>query len=132
MSERKTAEIKFRCTPSFKAGVQAAADAAGESLTEYVEQSVWARQNQAIDGNALIGNAIAQLREIGAGDSAAVAELECISTNTEDAAPSEGSASDEYAAAVAFVGHTAQREVVISNLTCDRACKPWEFCRCKA
>jgi uncharacterized protein (DUF1778 family) len=63
MSERKTAEIKFRCTPTFKAGLQAAADAAGESMSEYIESAVWAKQNEAIDGTKLVDNAIAQLEE---------------------------------------------------------------------
>lgn len=40
MSERKTAEIKLRVTPTFKAGLQAAADAADESMSEYIEKAV--------------------------------------------------------------------------------------------
>jgi uncharacterized protein (DUF1778 family) len=55
VSERKSAEIKFRCTPSFKSGAQAAADAAGQSLTEFIESAVWQMQNIStrIDGTVL-------------------------------------------------------------------------------
>lgn len=49
MSERRTADIKFRCTPTFKSGLQAAADAAGQTVTEYVEAAVWAQQNAKLE-----------------------------------------------------------------------------------
>lgn len=66
MSERKTTEIKFRTSPTWKARVQSAAAEADESLSEFIEKAVeerlWAAQNQRIDGTALIDNAIAALR----------------------------------------------------------------------
>lgn len=43
MSERKTEEIKFRCTPSFKARVQAAAAAETESMGAYLERAALER-----------------------------------------------------------------------------------------
>lgn len=48
MTERKTAEIKIRVTPTFKATLQAAAEAADESMSEFIEKAVeaylWARK----------------------------------------------------------------------------------------
>lgn len=40
MSERKTETFKFRCTPSFKASLQAAAAQAEVSVSEYIEGAV--------------------------------------------------------------------------------------------
>jgi hypothetical protein len=62
MSERKTAEIKFRIEPSRKARWQAAAAAADISLSEWItlfvedvlQQQTWTKQNLALDGNQLI------------------------------------------------------------------------------
>lgn len=52
MSEKKTAEIKFRTAPSFKARVQAAAAVAEVSMSEYIEAAVetqmWADVNIAL------------------------------------------------------------------------------------
>lgn len=104
MSERKTAEIKFRCTPSFKAGVQAAADAADASMSEYIEAAVWARQNQLLDGTRLLDNAIAQMNG---------AEVD----------------EDEYFVEPSpAVDDCGPNEAVISSVTAACACRPWEFC----
>lgn len=63
MSERKTAEIKFRIAPSEKARWQASADAIEDGLSEFVrrcvEQSIlqhdlWARENANFDGTKLL------------------------------------------------------------------------------
>lgn len=40
MSERKTTEIKFRTSPTWKARVQSAAAEADESLSEFIEKAV--------------------------------------------------------------------------------------------
>jgi hypothetical protein len=59
VSERKTAEVKFRCTPTFKSGLQAAAEAEGISASQLIENSVqehvWAKDNARIDGTKITG-----------------------------------------------------------------------------
>lgn len=107
MSERKTAEIKFRCTPSFKASVQAAAEAAGSSMSEYIEAAVqekeWARLNQSFDGLRLTNNAAIRALLV----------------------PDE----DEYLVESSLVvDDGGPNEAVISNVTTDCGCRPWEFC----
>lgn len=73
MSERKTAEIKFRIEPSVKARWQEAADAIEDGLSEFirrcVEQSIlqheqWTKENARLDGTKLLGNAIDAITEI--------------------------------------------------------------------
>jgi hypothetical protein len=67
MSERKTEEIKFRIEPSVKARWQAAADAAGEGLSEFIRSTTetgilqlesWEEQNANLDGLVLTSNVI--------------------------------------------------------------------------
>lgn len=70
MSERKTAEIKFRIEPSVKARwqAQAAAETDGnlsELITKATNQHVhWAKENARLDGTKLLGNAIDAITEI--------------------------------------------------------------------
>lgn len=51
MSERKTAEIKLRVTPSFKASLQGYAAGVQESMSEYIEKAV--EQRARFSGPAL-------------------------------------------------------------------------------
>jgi hypothetical protein len=136
VSERKSAEIKFRCTPSFKSAAQADADAVGESLTEYIEAAVWARRNQRLDGTALIDNAIELLREAGAGESGAVAKLHA---ESEQALALQGSVPAPFTGTPTPVDDLLDEDdlAVIAEerdsaaaLTCR--CRPWEFCTHKA
>jgi len=80
VSERKTTEIKLRVSPEEKTSWQLAAEQREVGLSQFirdcVQESVWAEQNQRMDGLALVDNAIESLRERGAGESAAVAHLE--------------------------------------------------------
>ena len=115
MSERKTAEIKFRCTPSFKAGLQAAAEAAGESMSEYIEGAVWAHQ-QKLEGTKLMGNDVIHVQEpteLDVDESQFSTILQYVAPTTpkpiETVPPSNGTGAD-----------------------CSGNCRPWEFCRCKA
>lgn len=86
MSEKKTAEIKLRIEPSRKARYQQAAADAEKGLSEWLidcaEQATWTSQNQKLDGLSLVDNAISSLRDIGAGDSAAVARLEQLAADS--------------------------------------------------
>lgn len=99
MSERKTAEIKFRITPSEKARWQALADVEEIGLSELIrravnaaprttaEERVWEKLNESLDGTALIDNAIAGLEETpeGAPEPGWVEDL--ISTNVTETGP---------------------------------------------
>jgi len=64
MSERRTAEIKFRVTPTEKALWQAAAESEGLGLSELirlaVQEYLW-RYRPSLDSTSLKDNAIAQL-----------------------------------------------------------------------
>ena len=86
MSEKKTAEIKLRIEPSRKARYQQAAADEEIGLSEFIvkaaDDRMWAAQNQKIDGLSLVDNAISSLRDIGAGDSAAVARLEQLAADS--------------------------------------------------
>lgn len=70
MSERKTAEIKFRIEPSVKAFWQAqAADETDGNLSELITKATnqhvhWAKENARLDGTKLLGNAIEAVAEI--------------------------------------------------------------------
>ena len=135
MSERKTAEIKFRCTPSFKSGLQASAEASGQSMSEYIESAVGEKQRAKIDDlwvreAETTKRAIESLREIGAGDSGAVARLhadseQALATKTatqqiiEDEEIPTGS--DVFFDDDSFLA---------SLDACT--CRPWEFCHHKA
>jgi len=108
MSERKTAEIKFRCTPTFKSGLQAQAEAEGISASQLIENAVqthiWAEQNKRLDGLALTltDNALAANRD-----------------DEDGAATPEQLDVDE-----------SQFSTILMALQCK--CRPWEFCTHKA
>jgi hypothetical protein len=150
MSERKSAEIKFRCTPSFKSAAQAAADAADQNLTEYFEALHWAAQNAKLDGTALIDKAIALYREIGAEESGAVARLHAESEQVLalDHATHTTESIEEHAARLKAEGYVPAWAVETQacedcgKIDCQGgdlapapescACRPWEFCTHKA
>lgn len=114
MSERKTAEIKFRIEPSVKARWQAlAADETDGNLSELISRAVqehaWAKQNARLDGLQLLNNAIPLVAnpevpegEVWLTEHSVKTTLEhplTIITNITDASPQEDvSTSDEVGA----------------------------------
>jgi hypothetical protein len=52
VSERKSAEIKFRCTPSFKSALAASAEAVNQTMSEYIEGAV--AEKAAADGTRFV------------------------------------------------------------------------------
>lgn len=136
MSERKTAEVKFRCTPTFKAGLAAQAEAEGISVSQLIENAVqahiWAAQNKALDGTTLIENVIEALRDevvITEDGAAEGGLLDFIATNC---APTGELTAESLEAAHRRVFETS----VVPNQDDEHpaacTCRPWEFCTHKA
>lgn len=133
MSERKTAEFKCRVAPSKKAAWQALAAQENVSLSELVERAVesyaWELQNKRLDSVSLADNAIKAC--LGPSEPCGCPEL----TETEspvaipitEVFPTVPDPDEEDAA--------PQEDVPTSDevgANCERGCKPWEFCACKA
>lgn len=120
MSERKTAEIKFRCTPSFKAGAQAAADAADQSLTEFIESVVWAHHNQlAAAAEDFHAQAVRRF------DDPETPVVDRLAEQLAEARKPHPESEQALALTTAL-----KRDITIES--CNGNCRPWEFCRCKA
>jgi uncharacterized protein (DUF1778 family) len=122
VSERKSAEIKFRCTPSFKSGLQAAADAAGQSLTEYIEAAVWAHQNAARTAPQIDMTVLRMLEDESEQALALKGSVPAPFTGTPT--PVDDLLDEDDLAVIAEERDSA------AALTCR--CRPWEFCTHKA
>lgn len=120
MSERKTAEIKFRCTPTFKAGLQAAAEAEGISASQFIENAVqnviWAKQNDRVVPAPFTGTPILVEDLVAADAEPSPGLLEFISTNV--------------AAEPVVLTPELLEKAHASGVGC--CCRPWEFCPHKA
>lgn len=104
MSERKTAEIKFRVEPSAKARWQALADTKGRPLSEEIRD--------AMDSRAALSVAPEPTDFYGGPDFDAPGVAD-----------------------IAVPAATPQADVSTSGevgANCERGCKSWEFCACKA
>lgn len=125
MSERKTAEIKLRVTPTFKAGLQAAATAANVSMSEYIEESVqqrlWDGLNKAVDGTALIAPAVRELHPESEQALALERSVPAPFTGTPIPAEELLDADD-----LAVIADDADDELLAS--TCEHGLSMWQFC----
>lgn len=119
MSERKSAEIKFRCTPSFKASLAASAEAVGQSMSEYIETASKSRMT----GEFREGIADARAA-LDAGPEAVTAFL---MKGEKDSAADEFD-SDDIVAVTATSIDEDEPPVDDAGNAVACTCRPWEFC----
>ena len=148
MSERKTAEIKLRVTPSFKAAVQLAAENAGETMSGYMEKATEDRMKSekaavsatgfSLEGEPQIGPSL----EVFTG-SPIYSEVtpwrfaRQFSTNINPVtpvAPTAVPASRNDNAEQWVSGGHEKFEVPAKSdkVACEKNCSPWQWCECKA
>jgi len=127
VSERKTAEIKLRVTPSFKAAVQLAAETAGETMSVYMEKATQDRMNE----NGFPANDAARRQ----GWSNVIGGQFPTNINpVTPVAPTAVPASRNDNAEQWVSGGHEKFEVPAKSdkVACEKNCPSWVFCQCKS
>jgi len=133
VSERKTAEIKLRVTPSFKAAVQLAAETVGETMSVYMEKATEDRmksEKAAVSATGFTRSPI--YSEVTPWRFA-----RHFSTNFNPVAPLAPTAvpasRNDNAEQWVSGGHEKFEVPAKSDkVACEKNCSPWQWCECKA